>query len=236
MLEITVAGGVPVIIKGEPRFAIIAFLLATLWEFVHIEWMTHCHHKNLSHAEEAEKNGVQQGDVLDSLRFRTSCCGSVHNSVACRGPGCLRAGMWLLLCLSIGLFLTGATFENIRFTSFLAGESEGCVRSYSLYTLGMELVSDFSLQSNGAKPYVWILFLAYMILLAVLPLFVHMVQVLVCILSVNEKKLCQAADMCWTFASVDVFLVGLYLVQVSKLAVVGANFSLASTNIFSRYL
>jgi len=217
MLEIIVEGDVPVIVKAEPRLAIIAFLFATLWEFIQIEWMTHCHHKNLSNSKEETLSRTKPKNVLDSLRFRSNCS-SDRNSLACKSPVCLRASMRLILCLLIGLFLAGSIIENIRFTSVVADEKEGCVRDYNLYSLGTTLVSPFNLQANSAKPYMWILLFAQIILLAVLPLFVHLVHVLVCILNVTNERLCRIADICWTFASVDVFLIALYVVQVSKCA------------------
>jgi len=38
-----IAGDLPLIVRGEPGGAIIAFLIATLWEFVHIEVLTFFH-------------------------------------------------------------------------------------------------------------------------------------------------------------------------------------------------
>jgi hypothetical protein len=228
MLEITVADAT-IIVRGEPRLALIGFLFATLWEFVHIEWMTHCHQKKLNYSQEQECNRRPEGNILDSLRFRRSCA-SDHNSLACRSPACLQVAMWLLVCVSIGSFLAGSIVENIRFTSVSAeNKTEGCVRSYSLYSLGATLISDQSLQWNSVKPLVWILFVTYIILLVVIPLFVHLIHVLVCVLNVKDKLLCRSADICWTFACVDVYVIGLYIVQVSVLVCRRACLSLSLT-------
>lgn len=215
-LQIRVAD-VPVIIKGEPRGAIIAFLLATLWRFAHIEWITALHtriiilnHRN--DGQEREPNEENAGTVVSAMRFQTTGSGTAVKS--CRSPVMARLIMSLLLAVAVGLFLAGSSTEVVRFTSVLGGESVGCVRSYNLYTLGAELVSDFSLEANSAKPGTWTLFIAYILLLAVAPLFVHAVHILVFVLNVKHKTLCRIADISWTFASVDVLLVSVFTVQV----------------------
>jgi hypothetical protein len=207
-LQISVADGVPVIIKGEPRAAIIAFLVATLWEFVHIEWMTELHTKNLNHAHD-ETNDEKV--VLSALRFRTE---PGHAAAKCRSPVTLRLSMWLLLASAIGLFLAGSLVEVMRFTSVLAGESEGCVRSYNLYKLGTVLVSDFFLQDNRDAG-VWTLYMTYIMLVAVLPLFVHAVHV-VFVLNGKVENLYRIAGICWTFASVEVLMLAVFVVQVRE--------------------
>lgn len=207
-LEVMI-NGVPVVIKGEPRPAIVAFLFATLWEFFHLEWMTHCHQKKIDY-EPTENEQV----TLNAMRFQSGW-NSERNPLVSKSPKCLRLGMYVLITTVIGLFLAGSLLDCIRFTSVLAGEAEGCVRSYNLYTLGTAFVSDFFLHLNKANAATWILFLAYIICIIVLPLFVHLVHALVCLFNVKGKRLCLLSDMCWTFASVDVLLIAVITAQVS---------------------
>jgi len=237
MVEITVAGDVPVVIKGEPRFAIVAFLLATLWEFIHIEWMTHVHQSHLDglppknneddddnnngeedgpgEGTEDSTNTTPEGDIVKSLEFRSDLR-SRDNPLVCKSPLLLQASVLFLLCLSLGLFLAGASLETVRFISFASGATQGCTRSYNLYSLGRALISGFSLHLNGSKPSVWTLFFSYIILLIALPLLVHSIQTLTSVIRLKNKNLCRTADATWTFASVDVYLLAVFVTQVSR--------------------
>jgi hypothetical protein len=213
ILEISISE-VPVIVKGEPRGAIIAFLVATLWEFVHIEWMTHYHyesHKNQGAEEDRQvaTNVEDKGRLIDALRPRPL----VHSAT----DATMRGSVWLLLPVSVGLFLAGSLMEVARFSSFLKGETEGCVRGYNLYTLGTAIVKDQSLHLNSATPGVWTLYIAYILFVVVLPLFVHSLHVLGLGLNVHTRELCRIADICSTFVSVEVLLLGIFVVQVSEM-------------------
>jgi hypothetical protein len=200
-------GGIPLVIKGEPRGSIISFLVATIWVCFHIEWMAELHTKNIDVQNEGGEPKEQV--VLNALRFRTA-----SNSVkSCRSPAVTQCTMSFILAMAVGLFLAGSLTEVIRFTSTF-DEPTGCVQSYNLYQLGTSLVSEFSLHGNSVKPQVWILYMAYLLLAIVLPLLVHTVHAMVFILDVKARKLCRIVDVGWTFASAEVLVLSLFVVQV----------------------
>ena len=194
LLELNIAGGIPLIIKGEPRGAITAFLVATIWEFLHMEWMAYYH----------DKYSLEKGE--GEMEPRSS-------------PPLGRTGMCLLLATAIVLFITGSTVEVLRFTTILAGETNGCPKSYSLYTLGAALVSDFFLYENDATLGVWTLCIGFFLLVVIMPLVVHLVQFMVLAFTWKPIFLCKFADSCWTFASVEVLLLAIFIVQVRPLTV-----------------
>lgn len=207
--------GLTIVIKGEPRFGILAFLIATLWEFVHIEWMTYYHEKVEEEEQpvEEEEEGITKGEgILQATRFRTDWR-SDEGALACAKPSILQVGVILLLFLAVNLFVAGSVTELVSFTSLLSGE-EGCVTSYNLYTLGMALVSDFFLYENSSTAGVWTLCITYLLSVAVVPLFVHLVHALVLVLDIKSKMLCKIADISWTFACTEVLAIAVFTVQV----------------------
>lgn len=200
LLQITVAQDVPLIIKAEPRPAIVAFLVATVWEFVQIEVMASMHDKQCS--DQDRKDRIQR---TVPKWFRTR----VHaNSLS------LRVCMGLLFAAACGLYVSGSIIEAIRFTSVLGGEVEGCPRAYNLYEIGTTLISDFFLLANDAEPAVWTLFFSYILFLTIFPLFGHLVHGLVFLFNIRERRMCTVADMCWTFASVEILALALFTVEV----------------------
>lgn len=201
LLEINVADGVPVVIKAEPRPAIIAFLIATVWEFVQIEWMVSLHEELWDERDRRDKmvrtvptwyrNGVQTNSLT------------------------VRALMWLLWAVATGLYLSGSILQAVRFTSVLGGETGGCDRTYNLYEIGTTMVSDFFLLANDAVPGVWTMTISYMLFLAVFPLYCHMVHMLSFLFNIRQRQMCIIADQCWTFASVEVLVLAIFTVEVS---------------------
>jgi hypothetical protein len=201
-LEINVADGVPVVIKAEPRPAIIAFLVATVWEFIQIEWIVTLHEKLCTSKDREEK--IQR---MVPAWYRE---GVLTNSWTVRGP------MFLLWTIAVGLLLAGSIMEGIRFTSVLGGEMAGCIRSYNLYELGAFLWSDFFLLANDAKPGVWTMAISYVLCLAVFPLYVHLVHGLSLCFDIRQRSMCLIADQFWTFASVEVYVLAIFTVEVSS--------------------
>lgn len=217
-VQMVVAGDVPLIIRAKPRGAIISFLVATIHEFIQIEWMTHCHQKKLSDRETTKANERGEDEnMLGAMRFQSSWNSSQPPPLACKNPLFQRACLCLLLAATIGTLLAGSLLENIRFTATVGEEPEGCVRSYNLFSLGTTLTSDFFLDNSEAVAGVWTLFISYVILASVLPIFVHLVHISVCLFNIDSKFLCQAADICATFASIEVVILGLFTVQVCAL-------------------
>eukprot|EP00594_Rhizosolenia_setigera_P006029 CAMPEP_0178949476 /NCGR_PEP_ID=MMETSP0789-20121207/6072_1 /TAXON_ID=3005 /ORGANISM="Rhizosolenia setigera, Strain CCMP 1694" /LENGTH=419 /DNA_ID=CAMNT_0020630003 /DNA_START=182 /DNA_END=1438 /DNA_ORIENTATION=+ len=67
LLRISI-GGVEVLTRAEPRGAILAFLVATLWEFIQIEWTIHKHEKLMTYEDEAQTE--DSPSILTSLKCR----------------------------------------------------------------------------------------------------------------------------------------------------------------------
>ena len=206
LLEINVADGVPLVIKAEPRPAIIAFLVATVWEFIQIEWIVGLHDKLCSPQDRVDK-------------IRRTVPAWYRDGVRTNAWN-VRASMWLVWTLAIGLLLTGSLLELIRFTSVLGGETAGCIRSYNVYELGAELVSDFFLFANNAKPGVWTMTISFFLFLVVFPLYGHLVHALSFLFDIRQRHMCLLADQCWTFASVEVLVLAVFTVEVSPFATV----------------
>ena len=213
LLQLNVSGGVPVIARGEPRPAIIAFLIATLWEFVHIEWMT-LYHNRMLHTSEHEESPSSPKDstLVQAVRFNTS----EGPPRKCSNPATLHGFLLLLLLCTLGLFAAGSTLELVRFTTVKTGEEGGCPRSYNLYTVGLEAISEIVRHDNDAEWAVWTMYVAYAAFVIIIPWAVHGVHILGLACGVRSKGLFELADMAWTFASVEVFLIGLFVVEVCR--------------------
>ena len=201
--------GVPVIARGEPRPAIIAFLVATLWEFVHIEWMTLFHHRNTaSHSNiQADQN---PSNLAYAIRFNA---GKVYKEF--KDPLLLRGFLAILLLIAIALLAVGSTVDLVRFTTTLEGQSAGCVRAYSLFTFASIALSDLVLHENGAVPGIWTLVLSFTFFVQIIPWFVHIAHAMAIWFGVKSRALFRFADGCWTFSCVEVFLISLYVIEVS---------------------
>ena len=118
-------GGTEAVTRAEPRFGIIAFFLATVWEFVQIEIIKAMHERVIlgeSHSK----------DKKERLLF---------------------SRVWIpvaILVASLGLYIAGAVTEIAYFTSSDYGSDGMCERSYNLVTLGNALVNDHSMTGNSA--------------------------------------------------------------------------------------
>jgi uncharacterized membrane protein YecN with MAPEG domain len=233
-LPIVVANGdVPVIIRGEPRGAIVAFLAATLWNFAHLEWLLHQHGKvwyqqqndqgempvDQGHGEETMPEPSQSlgnrtpAQVLQGLRFASP---SPSVDLVWAHPGPARIALTVLLLASTALLVAGSVLELISFTSVLGGETMGCPRRYTLYTLGTALVSDFSLTDNAAPFAIWILCLAYFVFVGVVPWLVHAVHVFFFVGRVAwPAAVFEITNVAWTVASIEALLLSVIALQVS---------------------
>lgn len=202
--------GVPVIARGEPRPAIIAFLVATLWEFVHIEWMTFFHHRNMaSHSKTASSQ--DQGNLAHAIRFNSG------NSVKeFRNPLLLRVFLAMLLLIAVVLLALGSTIDLIRFKTTVEGQDDGCERAYSLFTFANIAVSDLVLHKNDATAGIWTLVLSFSLFVQIIPWCVHVIHASAFWFGLNSRPLFRFADACWTFSCVEVFLISLYVIEVRK--------------------
>jgi hypothetical protein len=219
LIEMTVADGVPVLVKGEPRSAIVAFLVATLWEFVHFEWMTKLHEKHM-HRGLGQRQEMT-GPLLSALRFKHSR-DSDHEGKVFKFSMGLKLFALILLVTTFSLFLVGSSVELVRFTSVRPEEPGGCTRSYNLYTAATEMVSPFMLHGSKHKLGIWIMYISYLFLCAVCNLIVHCIQVLVLVFDVKNSTMCRFANQAWAFASVDVLIIGVYCIEFKFEKMIGA--------------
>lgn len=170
--------------------------------------MTSVHEKTLT-----PQPPKDDGHVMDALTFEAGV--GFPNPMSCVRPKATRFMMALLLVASIALYAAGATADLVSFTSTYVGEEASCIRSYTLYSLGSTIVSDFFMYKNEAKVGVWILYTGYICFVAVIPILVHCVHVMALIFNVKFEILCHVTNILWTFASVEVLLIGVYTVHVS---------------------
>jgi len=233
LLELGV-GGQEVATRAEPRPSIIAFLLCTVWEFIQIEWVVHCHNKLVhydgdatnskkEHSSAAKEEDPTEkddsGHLLDAMRFRTKLS-SDENALAPANTMGIRLWVAFLLVSSIVLYLAGAVTEIIQFTSFGAGDTVGCTRSFNLVTFGNTMVSDRAMTSNSRAAGSWTLYIAYVILVLFLPITVHCMQIVLLTLSsigdINKetnRRICKWTSILWGFSCVEVFLIALLTLE-----------------------
>ncbi len=212
-------GETTILIRGEARPAIIAFLLATFWEFWHIEWMAALHQESLKEHNktsdhEAQETADDERLLMAALQFQNAYKSSLSGR-SCRSVTLATAFVGLLWATSIGFYVAGSISEILRFQTTEGVQRDVvCDRSYNIYTLGTELLSDEAMRDSSSKPAMWTLCMAYLLLVVVSPLVVHLVQLLAILGLVSNSTIFQLGDSIWTFASVDVLLMGLYIVQV----------------------
>lgn len=183
-------GGTEAVTRAEPRFGIIAFFIATVWEFIQIEWVKVMHERVLP-----PKNNETGEDRL----FFTKLWMPV-----------------LILLVSLALYIAGAIMEVVYFASADLGSDGVCKRSFNLVTLGNALINEISLTSNSAPGQTWILYLSYVALILLFPILVHVLQI--CFIvgwfkSNKLKRLINWTLAIWFFACVDVLLIGVFAVE-----------------------
>ena len=228
-------GGITAIIRAEARFAIIAFLLATVWEFIQIEWMQVKHtnfveyNKCVAHNNSVEDaaqipadNGadeVESPESDDDLPKEQQANGTLAPR---RKMGGLHWNITLTLCLlTVGLYIAGATLELVRIENYYLGTdgTEGCVLSYNLGNVAIPLVNEVSFEDNEHKGQNWTLFIFYILFAMVLPITVHLLQITYIYSSTTNNykemrvKAGHLAGILWGMASVEVFLLGLFAVE-----------------------
>lgn len=252
-------GTVPLILKGEPRHAIIAFLFATIWSFIHLEVVNEYHmHQLHQHYETLTFSGTCQGpqcrvDALDDddINKETEITPTATSNLAMTQQqptttnvyDALRIFPWrnastspqwkfrnatvgrlLLLVLyvsTVATLLVGSIYDVVHFTSYVTDadptttNEPGCIQAYNVYTLGTMMVSNFFLYDNSALPGVYILFISYVLFVMVAHLLVHGIHISILLFHSIPKQslICRLADITWTYASVEVLLLGIFAVQ-----------------------
>lgn len=181
-------GGTEAVTRAEPRFGIIAFFLATVWEYLQIELVKGMHERKIAPAESS--NGAAR---LYFPRLWTPA---------------------VILLASVALYIAGAMSEVVYFQS--TELQSICKRSYNLVTLGNALVNDLSLTSNSAAGMSWILYLSYVALNLAFPIGVHLMQAVFIFWWYRSKRLAKLIEYTlaiWCFACIEVMLIGIFAVE-----------------------
>jgi hypothetical protein len=203
--------GVPVVARGEPRPAILAFLVATLWLFAHVEWMVLFHHRTSESKTAAAAVVVNRGNLAHAIRFRgfrTTTTKQFRNPVLLQ---CLLAG---LLLIALALFGVGSALDLVQFQTTLEGDGAGCVRAYNLFTFPSIAVSELVLDRNESTYGIWTLVVTFMAFVLVIPWLVHVVHILAFWFGLQSQVVFRVAEACWTFSCVEVFLIALFVLEV----------------------
>jgi len=188
-LQLNIGGVVETVVRAEPRFGIICFFLATLWEFFQIELVKAMHERKVGLA----------GQVSQDEKKRLSF-----------------SQLWisvLVILTAIGLYAWGITSELVYFTS-VGGESEGfCVKSHNLVQLGNSLINDISMTGNSAAGQTWFLYLVYVVLNLMLPIITHLMQIIYIAGHFRSKRMesvIHFASAIWCFACIEVLLIATF--------------------------
>eukprot|EP00985_Skeletonema_marinoi_P006241 scaffold2709_cov215-Skeletonema_marinoi.AAC.2 len=131
-------GGTDAVIRAEPRFGIIAFFVATLWEFLQIELIKVMYEKKVvggeNTSDESDGRNCKEGEGSEGGRL-------------------LFKQLWIPIFIyiaSLALYISGAVTELMFFENSDIGSPGVCIRSFNLATLGNALVSPSSLTDNSA--------------------------------------------------------------------------------------
>jgi hypothetical protein len=188
-------GGTEAVTRAEPRLGLIAFFFATVWQYIQIEIVKSLHDRRTMAATTAGNDTTDESKILFTK-------------------------LWiplLLLMVSMGLFVAGATTEVVSFTS--KDTSGSCIRSYNLVTFIQSLLSDINLSSEVAQTYT--LYVSYIILIFVFPILTHLLQVdfifhLKKSNKSSSKVIRQINDvtlLIWYFVSIEPLLIGIFAVE-----------------------
>eukprot|EP00980_Cylindrotheca_fusiformis_P023272 scaffold10310_cov81-Cylindrotheca_fusiformis.AAC.3 len=222
-------GGTEAITRAEPRFGILAFFLATVWEYLQIELVKVMHEDKV---RGKKKNEVVADTTKEEIGQDNSNNGSATSSNSTKEGELEEDGklffpqLWIpagLLVLSIGLYVSGSILEIVQFTSTdINVEQSTCTNSYNLISLADALINDLSLSDgNSAAWQTWILYLIYIVLNLVLPIFVHLLQMLLIFRWKTEKprdmeklqRLSLWISAMWCFAGIEVLLLGVFAIE-----------------------
>ena len=201
-------GGTEAVTRAEPRFGIVAFLLATVWEYLQIEAIQALH----------ARCGSGEGQVSAAREGRPRCAGLAVPAA--------------LLAASLALYAAGAASEIVYFSS--ADATGVCNKSYNLVTLDNALINQFMVTSNAAPGQTWLLYLGYVVAVLALPLLAHLLQLCFLVGRLRGKawtRLSAGALAVGCFARAEVLLIGEFAVQykVRSLVEVRALHSSASS-------
>lgn len=191
-VQITLSiGSITFVSRAEPRFAIIAFFLATAWEFVHIEIIKIMHERMI---------------LVSDTRRRENDNNDIQNEEGGK-KSIIFSHLWIPASISFAsvcLYVYGALMELV----YIKSESNGCIKSYNLVSLGNALVNDLSLTDNEAAGMTWFLYIVYVTLVLALPILAHLLQLFYIAGGATSKTLIKYISAISCFASVEVLLIG----------------------------
>jgi len=191
-VQITLSiGSITFVSRAEPRFAIIAFFLATAWEYVQIEVIKIMHERMVLVSDRRRENDnydiqqTEEGSKKSVIFSHLSIPASISFASVC-------------------LYVYGALMELV----YIKSESNGCIKSYNLVSLGNALVNDLSLTDNEASGMTWFLYIVYITLILALPILAHLLQLFYIAGGAASKTLIKYISAISCFASVEVLLIG----------------------------
>lgn len=208
-LQLDIAG-IEIVIRAEPRFGIIAFFVATVWEFLQIELIKYMQERMISETETKETEEEEEEIISDEkakLLFRQ-----------------LVIPVWLLL-VSIGLYVAGLLTEIVTVSvNDATTNTVSCFTPYDLIGIGNGLLNELSLSGNKVEEQTWTLYVIYMVLTLALPILAHLLQIIYVIYkccssaessksTTTSKRITEWAANVWNFSCVEVFLIGLFAVE-----------------------
>ena len=187
-VQITLSiGSITFVSRAEPRFAIIAFFLATAWEFVQIEVIKVLHERIVVVSGAGGGGSISQEEGgKKSIIF---------------------SHLWIpasISFVSVCLYVLGAIMELI----YIKSESNGCIKSYNLVSLGNALINELSLTDNTAAGMTWFLYIVYVVLVLAFPILAHLLQIFYIAGGAKSKTLIKCISAISCFACVEVLLIG----------------------------
>mmetsp|Transcript_25141 Transcript_25141/g.37153 ORF Transcript_25141/g.37153 Transcript_25141/m.37153 type:complete len:605 (+) Transcript_25141:126-1940(+) len=211
-------GGVDAIVRSEARFGIIAFLLATVWEFIQIEWTVVKHNRltpKLSNNSTDSDQDQQESDDKDNIHTSDAMTANTAGKIS---PIHMLITIAFFI-LTLGIYISGSTLELFRVETFDEGQS-ACVSRYNLATFGNGLITEVSLADNTTAGQTWTLYIFYLLFTLILPITTHVLQIIALFFWVkndNKNKMQQKAMYLtvaiWGMSCVEVFLIGLFSVE-----------------------
>lgn len=200
-LQLKIAG-LETITRAEPRFGILAFFLATVWEYFEIELIKVMHDRKIVSRGESN-NGSNSSGKAEGDRQRQPPLATVVVPVTILGA-------------SIALYIAGSVTEILSFESTDFGSTSTCIRSYNMVTLGNALINEISLTNNPTAGQTWTLFVSYIVLSFVLPICTHVLQIGFIVgwyRSRRLKVLVEWTSAIWCFACIEVLLIGIFAME-----------------------
>ncbi|EJK76628.1 hypothetical protein THAOC_01599 [Thalassiosira oceanica] len=170
-----------------------SFFLATVWEFIQIEWIKGQHDKAVLKKSEQPLVGKQ-------LYFS-------------------RIGIpAAILVVTVGLYIAGLSTDFFSVRSVDYETSAKCVKSYNIISFGSALVNETSLEDNSAAGQTWFLCLVYFVLVLGLPVLTHVLQAVFLAGWVQSNRLLRTIEytgMLWAFACVEILLIAALALEVN---------------------